>query len=441
MKNSIKDRTKKVTISATANGLTAQAGMIPVVRFLQKHRFHEQLMSTLTLQRPANADWQLADASYLTISGIIAGAESLSAVKTVWSDAVLRKIDGWDSIPDDTTLSRIFKQSSSKEVKNLQEVNHQLRTQIWQKLEPMSKSSLGRRKSVWIDIDSTVKTVYGKQEGAAKGFNPTRKGALSYHPLLAFCAHTKEIIQGILRPGNVYTSHGTTEFVQQIQSKMPGKRLIVRGDSGFFSGELLDLLDENNNGYLIKVKLKNLDTVLEKQNWRMVRNKPGFQQCRFNYTCANWKRTRSFVAIRKEIPKEETDQLSFYDVPEYETFCYVESEGLTPWQAHKTYGKRATCETWIEESKNQMALGHIKTDTFLANAVIFQCAIMAYNIIRWLAALSDNRKLKQWETKTIRCFLIRVAGKLIHKARQWELKIPCNLLFQNQWESWITFST
>ena len=40
--------------------------------------------------------------------------------------------------------------------------------------------------AITIDCDSTVKTVYGNQQGAAKGYNPDKKGAKSYHPLLAF---------------------------------------------------------------------------------------------------------------------------------------------------------------------------------------------------------------------------------------------------------------
>ena len=38
----------------------------------------------------------------------------------------------------------------------------------------------------WIDVDSTVKTVFGFQEGAAKGYNPFKRGALSYNPQVAF---------------------------------------------------------------------------------------------------------------------------------------------------------------------------------------------------------------------------------------------------------------
>lgn len=441
MKNTVKKQTRKVTLDSTARGLTAQAGMVPVVGFMNKQQLYKQLKNTLTLQRSSNATWHLEDAVYLTTGGIIAGADALSSVKTVWTDPVLREIDGWESIPDDTTLARIFKECRGTEISDLQKLNHQFRNQIWNKLQQLHKGSLKRRKSCWIDIDSTVKTVYGNQEGAVKGFNAKKKGAVSYHPLLAFCAHTKEIVQGALRPGNVYTANGVVEFVRQVQTNFSGKRIIIRGDSGFFSGKLMDLLDSSKDGYLIKVKMKNLDELLAKKNWRSVRNQPGYEQCRFEYACKDWSRARSFVAIRKEKSREKSDQLSFYEPVEYESFCYVQSENFNPWLAHKTYGKRATCETWIEESKNQMALAHIKTDSFIANAIIFQCAVLAYNIVRWMAALSNNRRLMRWEAKTIRCFVIRVAGRLIKGSRQLVLKTPRSLLFKNQWEAWLKFAT
>lgn len=298
-----------------------------------------------------------------------------------------------------------------------------------------------RRKSCWIDIDSTVKTVYGKKKGAKKGFNSKRKGAVSYRPLLAFRSHTKEIVRGLLGPGNVYTANGTVGFVGQIRSRFSGKRLVPRGGGGFFSGDFLDLPDRNGSGYPIEVKPKNLDDLPERQTWRLVRNQPGYERCRFEYACKGWSCTGSLVAIRKEKPKEIGDRISFYDPKEYETFRYVRSENFNPRQAHKTYGEQATCETWIEESKNRTALAHIKTDYFLASAVIFQCAIPAYNIVRRMAALSDNKHLLLGETKSSKCFTIRVAGRSIGSGWQLLLDTPKNLSYKNQWEIRLRFAT
>jgi hypothetical protein len=440
MKRTMKSSTKKIKIQSTTKGLSAQAGMIPVVHFLKKHQLYKKLNQLLGLERACNAKWQLSDAVYLTTTATIAGARALSSVKTIWADSVLREIDGWESIPDDTTLSRVFKQCTNSEIEALQGLNHSQRHKIWNQLFLHNKASLKRRKSHWVDIDSTVKTVYGKQEGAEKGFNTHKKGAYSYHPLLAFSAHTKEIIQGCLRNGSIYSSTGSVEFIQQLQKSFGNLRMILRGDSAFFDNKLINTLEKRGDGYLFKVKLRNLNTLLEKQTWRCVRNQAGWEQCQFEYACGSWEKSRQFVAVRKELPPKESAQLSFCDSTEYDYFCYVSSESMSPWKMHKTYGQRATCETWIEESKNQMALAHIKTNSFNANAVIFQCAVLAYNFIRWMAALSMNKKLRSWEPQTVRCFLIRVAGKLVHGSRQLLLNTPDKLLHQKQWDDWLKFS-
>ena len=42
-----------------------------------------------------------------------------------------------------------------------------------------------------LDVDSTVKSVCGNQDGAAKGFNSTKRGTNSYHPLLVFVSEMR----------------------------------------------------------------------------------------------------------------------------------------------------------------------------------------------------------------------------------------------------------
>ena len=123
--------------------------------------------------------------------------------------------------------------------------------------------------------------------------------------------------------------------------------------------------------------------------------------------------------------------------PGYDYFCYVTNEPLTPWETHKTYGKRATCETWIEENKNQTSLGQIKTDHFMANSGLMQCAILAYNTTRWMALMSGNRQLMKWEPESIRCYMIRVAGKLLTGSRQLIVASNKEHLYQTEWDAWL----
>jgi hypothetical protein len=74
--------------------------------------------------------------------------------------------------------------------------------------------------------------------------------------------------------------------------------VFFRADSGFFSGELLDLLEYFKWDYLIKVKLKNLVNLLEKQNWILIDKNNNVAICEFEYKAASWKKPRMLKAIR-----------------------------------------------------------------------------------------------------------------------------------------------
>ncbi len=91
-------------------------------------------------------------------------------------------------------------------------------------------------------------------------------------------------------------------MLKQVKASLPRtiKSVFFRADSGFFSGELLDLLEAFGWDYLIKVKLKNLKKLLEKQQWQSVKGRNDISICEFDYTTESWGKTvRRFKAVRR----------------------------------------------------------------------------------------------------------------------------------------------
>ena len=80
----------------------------------------------------------------------------------------------------------------------------------------------------------------------------------------------------------------------------------------------------------------------------------------------------------------------------------------------------------IEECKSQMNAGHLRTSEFLANAALFQCAVLAYNLLKWMALLTGGT-VQRWEVKTT-CL------RATH--RQSTLKLPEKFLHQEEWRAW-----
>ena len=87
-----------------------------------------------------------------------------------------------------------------------------------------------------------------------------------------------------------------------------------------------------------------------------------------------------------------------------------------------------------------MGLAHLKSHDFMASSLMFQCAVLAYNTMRWMALLSGHEGLQHWEIQTIRTFLIRTAGQLLRGGNQLKVKLPDNHLHQIPWSHWLNLS-
>jgi len=219
---------------------------------------------------------------------------------------------GWDSFPHNSTFGRRFKLFQQVHCHELSEAENEARRKVW------SKQWFGR---VTLDLDSSVRGVYGSQEGAAKGYNPHNKGQKSYHPLFCFIAENRECPHNWFRGGDAYSGNGAVEFVKECHSRLPKRlRLIVwRGDSAFFNSTTMDTLEERQGQSLFKVSFKGLEKLLMAQSWRPLRRRPGWEGAVFAYRCHGWKRARRLVAVRRLVQENTAGRL--FPQPQYEFFC------------------------------------------------------------------------------------------------------------------------
>ncbi|HKL81382.1 MAG TPA: IS1380 family transposase [Desulfobacter sp.] len=420
---------RRFHVHFTEKNLTGNAGLVHFGRFCEKLNLSKLLRKHISIERGPTAQYDVADTVMMLAIGVVAGVKHLSHMAIIRSDDVIRSLFKWEHFPDDTTMGRIFKLFNQKHCKELSDVEAELRKKVW------DKKWFGR---VRLDMDSSVKGVWGHQEGAEKGYNPRKKGQRSYHPLFCFIAETRECLHNWFRSGDAYTANGSVEFMKECFARLPKRvwKVDVRADSGFFHGALLDFIESQKGQYTIKVKLKGLVSLLEQQKWHKVPRTPGFEKTEFEYKCSGWKKKRRFVAIRKiREYTEETDNQCLFNSQkvEYEYFCYVTNMDLSPWATHKYYGQRATSENWIEWCKNHMASGSILTQDFWANSAIFQSCILAYNLMVWLMWLNHEEGFKE-EPNTIRMWLIAVPARLMHMNRQWFLRLNRNYPYKEFWE-------
>jgi hypothetical protein len=415
---------KPFRVEFSDNKLTGNAGLVHLGRFAKKLGLLNILDRHISISRGENARYDAPSAITMLMLGALSGVKHLSHMLLLKRDTVIRQLCNWDNFPHHSTLGRIFKLFRHRHCNELSEAENEARRKVW------SKQWVGR---VTLDLDSSVRGVYGSQEGAAKGYNPHKKGQKSYHPVFCFLAENRECLHHWFRCGDAYTGNGASEFIKECYSRLPKRiwKIIFRGDSGFFCGRNLDVIEDHQDEYLFKASFKGLTKLLMAQSWRPVRRQLGWECTEFTYACHGWTRVRRFVAVRRLV-KEDTEGRLFPQ-PHYEFFCYVTNLDLTPWKAHKFYGKRSTSENWIEWCKNQMAAGSILSQDFWANSAMFQTCILAYNLLVWMVWLTTKQGLRQ-EPNTIRAWLITAPGRLITRGRRWILKLPQDYFFKEQWE-------
>ena len=201
-------------------------------------------------------------------------------------------------------------------------------------------------------------------EGAEVGYNPHKRGARSYHPLLCFESHSRDFWHGLLRPGNVYTSSGAPEFLKECLGKiLPGiYRIRVRADSGFFDHKLIEPLDQEGIGYVIVAKMT-----------RPIQNKIGtlryhkykrdWAAAEFFYQPFGWKEPHRFVVIRRPLPKKDSEQLTLFTLKRFAYQAFVTNLALKAEKIWYFYRPRATIEILIKELKQSYAIVKMPTNS------------------------------------------------------------------------------
>lgn len=425
MKKNTKKTAKNITIKSSFSGgtLTNYSGMLPVYKFMTKIGL-PQTLDTISLNLHHNAQTSNGDMLTLITLAIMCGMNRISKIEQFTLDPLVQKLFNLpDKISDSGIIDRL-KRFGMKQSTEYMQIIGEMSNKVHHKLQT-GKDIL--------DLDSSVKTVYGNQQGAEKGFNEKKKGAKSYHPLLAFLNSTRECQLSWLRPGNTYTANGADEFIRQSFALMPGsiKSLLVRTDSGFFSDKLIGVCEERpGTEYLIKVKLKNMVSVLCSQVWQDVPDMPNIQICDFDYKPKSWDKPRHFSAVR--ILKSEKSDGRLFTEKSWEYFCYCTNIEDSPLQIHRLYGDRGTSENWIENVKNQMFAGQLLTNDFWANEMLWLSSVMAYNVSVWMRKLSDDKSWHE-EPATFRAWFVQLAGKVVNSGRQVFLKMYKAYYFKERW--------
>lgn len=288
-----------------------------------------------------------------------------------------------------------------------------------------------------IDLDSTVETLYGDQQGAAVGGNSHKPGRKSYHPLLAFEGRSRLCLNGILREGNAHSSRNANQFVEETLAMLDTNTVkYARFDKGFGGEDFYQLWETKGIGYVGKMKWTQRlqDEVKKCRYWtRFVDDDWIIEGIAMAYKATSWKKSRMVIIIRKaQHFCDGQNQMIFEDDWDYEAI--VTNLDWEPIDIFRFYNQRACMENYIKEVKNGFSIHRIPTGRFKANELDMLLKLFAYNLYERFKHDCCEPIHQGYTIARFRIEFFSCAGVFIQHSRQVILKLAENFVNKHSWE-------
>jgi hypothetical protein len=254
------------------------------------------------------------------------------------------------------------------------------------------------RSRLIFDLDSTVVTVFGRQEQAAVGYNPRYRGKRSYNPLLCIESNSSYLWDTELRPGNAGTWDGSPALLDTCFANVSPdiRELRVRADAGFGFDPVFEALESRPAQYAVVARLTQaFRRLLPGLRYESVNRE--WEMTDFEHCPHGWSQARRFVVARRFIPEEEA-QTTLFSLGRYVYRAWVTNMSLTPAGVWHFYDGRAGMEPRIGELREDFALRKIPTRSFAANALYLEIIRLAYNLV---TAFQRNCLEEPWQNLTL----------------------------------------
>lgn len=407
---------RKLTITFGTKSLTHYGGVYLLHRFLTRIGFKNAVATDVRFAQRNNR-YSVGELLLAILYPMILGLERIETTYLLQPNGVFRYLSGLPTYPNPSSLRRFLLRMAPKALPRLRRLHDRFLVKMTVKPHPPWR--------LIFDLDSTVLVLYGKQEEARVGYNPTKRGRPSYHPLLCFEGQTKDFWHGELRPGDVHTSSGTLDLLKACFAKIPAgvRYVIIRADKGFYDHKIIEWLEERRDRFVIVAKLtRPIKRKLAHLHYTRVG--VGVEAAEFRYQPIRWPHPYRFVVIRRPQPEEPNEQLTLFKLGKYHYQVLVTNLDLQPLNLWRFYNGRAGIERIIRELKGNYPLGKIPTRHFFANEAYFHLLLLAYNLVNWFKRLCLPQEFQTATLQTLRNRILLMPAQLLRAGNRPRLAMP-----------------
>lgn len=459
-------KNKPIYIKFSAGEISTDAGSVLTKHFLDQIGLKESLDKIFDKQGERikqqsrkggpEQEWYSSDIIYQLLLGYMLGYQNPTEIAGLKYDPVIKNILNHQKIASQTTFSRYISNFNVQDETILAKFLKKVIAAYFRNL--MKQHSGKKLPQIKIDVDSTGITTYGHQELAnySGHFEST-----AYHPNLITAENLNIILDGVLRPGNVFSSKGTAENLSDVLHFLSKyfEKIIMKGDCAYGTPEILQTLHRHE-----KLGISQIEYYFKTKNYiSWLDNSAPFQKFRgkhysimnlpkayfedkeegetvlkdryftFHHQCDTWEKPEQVIA---RVRYKEKDQQSICEAANKEVSLIITNiriaDSSTLDKDFNEYNGRANVEKTIEEWKNDSFGKNLSSSSFISNSCLFLLKCISHNLMQLIRLTAlKNTAYKKARTSTIRRILFKIGGKIVRTARYIYLKLSSCFVYKD----------
>jgi hypothetical protein len=264
----------------------------------------------------------------------------------------------------------------------------------------------------WIlDIDTTIKLLYGHQVGAEISYNPTKPGRPSHVIHTYWIANMRLVLDAEVQGGKSHAARHSLPRLITLLKALPEKQRphLVRGDIAFGVDPVMRELEDMRQAYLFKLKQTAGVKRLIERLWRDTdwqRMGDGYHAAETRLKLTGWEQDRRVVVVRRAVKHslaveakpdgkckgQQSLQFANVDAGKLWEYAVLVTNSEYPLTTlGQLYRDRADCENGFDELKNQWGWGGYTTQDLERCNLSARAVALIYNWWSWYVRLAHPK--------------------------------------------------
>ena len=292
----------KVHVKWAPEATVSSLGLMPFfIEFLKTSGLFDQWVEDCPLHYSSGNAPAKRDVLGTLVLSVLAGHWRYAHINAIRADGINPELLGMSGVASEDSVRRGMKAMDEAAS------GHWLKAHLKASYEPLLQEP-------WIlDVDTTVKPLYGHQQDAKVGYNPTKPGRPSHAYHSYFVANIRMVLDMEVQAGNqtapLYAQPELWAFLDGLAERE--RPIFLRGDSHWGAEKAMVGAEERGLGYLFKLKQSGQVKKLIRQIFRKEQWVEAGQQWMGReevLRLSGWSKERRVVVLRRPLKSKPTGE-------------------------------------------------------------------------------------------------------------------------------------